>query len=90
MLRLAAVISTVLAVAVNAQGSAGTAARLPTDGTALESLIHKKQDTWFTFTAMGGSTYRIEVALGSLPDSIAQLIGPDQETVVVENDNDPR
>jgi hypothetical protein len=39
---------------------------------------------------MGGSTYRIEVALGSLQDSIAQLIGPDQETVLVENDDDPR
>ena len=40
--------------------------------------------------AMGGSTYRIEVALGSLQDSIAQLIGPDQEMVMVENDDDPR
>jgi hypothetical protein len=89
MLRLAAVVSAVLVVAVNAQ-TEGTMTRLPTDGTALESYINKKQDTWFSFNAMGGSTYRIEVALGSLQDSIAQLIGPDQEMVMVENDDDPR
>jgi hypothetical protein len=89
MLPLAAVVSTVLAVAVNAQ-TGGTMTRLPTDGTGLESDIDKRQDTWFAVNAMSGSTYRIEVALGSLQDSIVQLIGPDQETVMVENDDDPR
>ena len=88
MLRLAALVSTVLVAVVNAQQASQT--RLPTDGTALESFINKKQDTWFIFEAMGDSTYRIEVALGSLQDSIMQLIGPDQETVLVENDDDPR
>ena len=51
-------------------------------------------EEWFSFDAVAGQTYQMEVTLqncaGCLSDSIIDLVDADHTTVIVENDDDDR
>jgi hypothetical protein len=61
------------------------------DGTAAHGQVQQAGDQeWFDFHATAGTTYQMEVQLGTLDDSIIDLIDNDQATVIAENDDDER
>ena len=49
------------------------------------------QHVWYSFAAQSqGQEFQIEVQLGTLEDSVVDVIDVDRETVLVENDDDER
>ena len=58
-----------------------------------ETVDAAGDDAWFGFMAIAGDSYEIDTELESpytLPDSVLQLVGIDQTTILAENDDDPR
>ena len=61
------------------------------DGTMNHGEVQQVGDQeWFMFHATGNVTYQVETQLGTLDDTIIDLIDTDQSTVIVENDDDDR
>ena len=57
-------------------------------GQAREGSLDEPNETdWFWFNATAGSVYVIQVRLGTLTDSVLQLVAPDGETVITTNDD---
>merc|ERR1711969_164099 len=47
------------------------------------------QHAWYSFAAQSqGQEFQIEVQLGTLEDSVVDVVDTDRETVLVENDDD--
>ena len=66
-------------------------AMIQADGTLNHGEVVMSGDQeWFNFHATAGSTYQMEVMLGTLDDSIIDLIDTDGSTVIIENDDDER
>jgi hypothetical protein len=62
-----------------------------TDGSVINGEVTEPgQPKWFVFNAVAGETYQIDVDLGTLSDSVLELMEGDQTTIIVENDDDPR
>ena len=59
-----------------------------TVGVDVEGVIDYEGDSdYFRFTAEGGQLYQIDVALGSLPDSVLTLLGPDRGELAYNDDH---
>lgn len=73
------------------QGTAGSAYEVSTNGATVDASIDAAAgQSWFAFTAAEGFTYQIETVLGTLDDTVVDLVDTDQSTVLVENDDDER
>ena len=54
----------------------------------VEGVINSQYDSdYFRFTAVEGQLYQIDVGLGSLPDSVLRLLGPDGWELTYNNDH---
>ena len=61
---------------------------IQTDGTPQQGEIERvSEHDWFQFNAAAGTTYAMEVQLGTLRDSTISLIDTDRETIILENDD---
>ena len=57
-------------------------------GADVEGVIDYEGDSdYFRFTAEEGQLYQIDVALGSLPDSVLTLLGPDRGELAYNDDH---
>ena len=45
---------------------------------------------WYTFDAQQGNTYQLDTEVGTLRDTILELVDLDQRTTIAENDDDSR
>lgn len=72
-------------------GSAGPAMQaVATDGTPLEDTIATPGDQlYYSFDAVGGSTYTLVTALNGLPDTVMDLLDTDRQTQLLTNDDAP-
>ena len=53
-------------------------------------IARERAQEWFTFTAAAGKSYAIETMLGTLDDTVIDVIDTDGKRVLVENDDDER
>ena len=61
---------------------------ISTDGTPQQGEIERvSEHDWFQFNAAAGTTYAMEVQLGTLRDSTISLIDTDRETIILGNDD---
>jgi hypothetical protein len=73
------------------QTSAGSAFAVTTNGASIDASIDTAAaQSWFSFHAQEGFTYQIETVIGTLDDTVVDLVDTDQSTVLVENDDDER
>ena len=65
--------------------------RLESNGETVQGEIAAAAGTsWFVFHAVAGATYQIETDTMTLSDTIMDLLEPDKQTLIVENDDDER
>ena len=65
--------------------------RLETNGETVQGeIVVAAEASWFTFHATAGATYQIETVCMTLDDTVMDLLQPDGQTQIVENDDDPR
>ncbi len=68
-------------------GDSADEATLATVGDAVTGVLgHGSDVDYFAFAAKRGETYRIDVALGTLDDSVAALYDPDSRQLEVDDD----
>ena len=61
------------------------------DGTQIDGSIRSASDhEWYQFDAVAAHTYQIETTLGTMGDTVIDLVDTDRATVIVENDDDAR
>jgi hypothetical protein len=71
--------------------SAGSALGITTDGASIDASVDTAAaQSWFSFHAQEGFIYQIETVIGTLDDTVVDLVGTDQSTVLAENDDDER
>jgi hypothetical protein len=65
--------------------------RLDTNGAQVDGEIAvAAQQSWFIFTAQGGASYQIQTIIGTLDDTVMDLVDTDGSTQLAENDDDAR
>ena len=73
------------------QASSASAFAVTTNGASVDASIDTAAaQRWFSFHGQAGYTYQIETVLGSLTDTMVDLVDTDSSTVIVENDDDDR
>eukprot|EP01043_Picozoa_sp_COSAG02_P022592 COSAG02_NODE_1179_length_14040_cov_8.036439_1_plen_1312_part_00 len=71
-------------------GGAPTLQTVPTDGTSVEGLVRDADGILFQFQAEAGQTYLLDTEVGTLDDTVMELIDMDQQATIAENDDDER
>jgi hypothetical protein len=59
-------------------------------GGMVDGTVYDDSGAWFVFDAIGGDTYQLETAAGTLQDTMMDLVDSDGQTTLVENDDDTR
>ena len=77
-------------VGMGCTGGVTTLITIPTDGTAMEGLVTDADGVLFQFHADAGQTYLLDTEVGTLLDTVMDLIDVDQQTTIAENDDDER
>jgi hypothetical protein len=71
--------------------AASTMHIITADGTQIDGTIQTGADhEWYQFDAVAAHTYQIETTLGTMGDTVIDLVDTDRATVIVENDDDVR
>jgi hypothetical protein len=61
------------------------------DGALIDGTIDSGADhEWYQFDALAGHTYQVETTLGTMQDTVIDLVDTDRASVLVENDDDAR